>query len=459
MTRRRVLAAVHAGVWMLVLVTSGCGPSDSLQSGTPDGVSALAVSDQGVPPLSLPDLSSMEEWVQNEVRERHATLQDLRSKNPKASDVQIASAYGSLGLVLMAAKQYEAAAASYLNANALAAHDMRWPYYLGQLRLITQDRSEAAEWFERVLELAPSDEAALVSLARLYFDQGRFREADRLFTHATVIEPRSAAAWAGLGQTALADGDYRRAAESLERALEIDPGGGRAHYPLAMAYRALGERDLAAAHLERRGSRQPRLSDPLMLVYYDVLESAMMLERRGNQALEDGDYQTAIDFFRRGIDLEPNNSSVRQRLAAALVMTGDRQGAVEQLEEALRHAPDFAEAHVGLAALLELDGQLPEAIDRYALAVKYEPRYVEARLGLALALHASRQLEEALPHYLQVAETEPSVVEAWIGRAEVLILLERYAEAREWMNAARRVHPDQPDLRQLDELFTAASRP
>ena len=459
MTRRRVLAAVHAGVWMLVLVTSGCGPSDSIQSGTPDGVSALAVSDQGVPPLSLPDLSSMEEWVQNEVRERHATLQDLRSKNPKASDVQIASAYGSLGLVLMAAKQYEAAAASYLNANALAAHDMRWPYYLGQLRLITQDRSEAAEWFERVLELAPSDEAALVSLARLYFDQGRFREADRLFTHATVIESRSAAAWAGLGQTALADGDYRRAAESLERALEIDPGGGRAHYPLAMAYRALGERDLAAAHLERRGSRQPRLSDPLMLVYYEVLESAMILERRGNQALEDGDYQTAIDFFRRGIDLEPNNSSVRQRLAAALVMTGDRQGAVEQLEEALRHAPDFAEAHVGLAALLELDGQLPEAIDRYALAVKYEPRYVEARLGLALALHASRQLEEALPHYLQVAETEPSVVEAWIGRAEVLILLERYAEAREWMNAARRVHPDQPDLRQLDELLTAASRP
>ena len=410
-------------------------------------------------PSRFPDLSSMEEWVQNEVRERHATLQDLRSKNPKASDVQIASAYGSLGLVLMAAKQYDAAAASYLNANALAAHDMRWPYYLGQLRLITQDRSEAAEWFERVLELAPSDEAALVSLARLYFDQGRFREADRLFTHATVIEPRSAAAWAGLGQTALADGDYRRAAESLERALEIDPGGGRAHYPLAMAYRALGERDLAAAHLERRGSRQPRLSDPLMLVYYDVLESAMMLERRGNQALEDGDYQTAIDFFRRGIDLEPNNSSVRQRLAAALVMTGDRQGAVEQLEEALRHAPDFAEAHVGLAALLELDGQLPEAIDRYALAVKYEPRYVEARLGLALALHASRQLEEALPHYLQVAETEPSVVEAWIGRAEVLILLERYAEAREWMNAARRVHPDQPDLRQLDELLTAASRP
>ena len=462
MTERRRLSGRTAASWTLVVVAlvviSGCSGSDQTTARPSDGVSTPPPSTGDAPPVSLPDLSTMEEWVRDEIRERYAALQDLQSEDPKASTDAIASAYGSLGLVLMAAKQYDGAAASYLNANALVPHDMRWPYYMGQLRLITQDRVEAAEWFARVLELAPSDEAALVSLARIYFDQGRFAEADRLFTHATLIEPRSAAAWAGVGQTALAEGDHRRAAESLERALEIDPRGGQAHYTLAMAYRALGEPDLAAAHLERRGNRQPRLADPLMLEYYEVLASGMILEHRGNQALADGDYPTAIDFFRRGIELEPNNPSIRQRLAAALVMTGDYAGATEQLEEALRQSPGFAEAHVGLAALAELDGRLPEAINRYRQALESEPSYVEARLGLAQALHASRRFEESLSHYLQVTDAEPGFVEAWLGRADALIQLERYAEAREWVRAARRVHPDHPDVRQLDEAFAEALR-
>ena len=75
------------------------------------------------------------------------------------------------------------------------------------------------------------------------------------------------------------------------------------------------------------------------------------------------------------------------------------------------------------------------------------------------ALHASDRLEEALPHYLQVTETEPGFVEAWLWRAEALIQLERYAEAREWVTAARRVHPEHSDIRRLAEAFDAAPRP
>ena len=400
MMLRSGLAGVRATGWMtmvLGLVTlGGCSGSDQTTSPPSDDGSAFAASTDSVPTVSLPDPTTMEEWIQDEIRERYATVQNLQSQESRASDQAVASAYGSLGLALMAAKQYDPAAACYLNAIALVPHDMRWLYYMGRLRLITQEWAEAAEWFERVLEFAPSDEATLVSLGRIYFDQGRFSEAERLFTHATVIAPRSAAAWAGLGQTALAEGDHRRAAESLERALEIDPGGAQAHYPLAMAYRALGETDLAAAHLERRGKRQPLLADPLMLEY---------------------------------------------------------------LEAALRLVPDFAEAQAGLAALLEIDGRLPEAIDRYRLALESEPSFVEARIGLAQALHASDRLEEALPHYLQVTETEPGFVEAWLWRAEALIQLERYAEAREWVTAARRVHPEHSDIRRLAEAFDAAPRP
>ena len=352
-------------------------------------------------------------------------------------------------------KLFQTQGTSYLNANALAPGDMRWPYYLGHLRLMAQERTEASTWFERVLELVPSNEAALVSLGRVYADQGRYREAERRFSHATLIEPRSAAAWAGLGQVALVEEDNRRAVASFERALEIDPGGTRVHYPLAMAYQALGELDLAATHFGQRGGRQPHLTDPLMDAYNTVLEDATIFELRGSQALEQGDLQTAITYFRRGLERAPNDPSVRQQLAVALLSSGDRRGAAEQLEEAARLAPDRAEAHVELASLLQADGRYEEAVDRYALALKYRPGYVEARLGLAMALRVAGRLEESLPHFEQVARAAPGIIDTWIVGADVLVSLERYSEAREWVSDARRAHPDQPELKQLDEALGA----
>ena len=455
MTAHRSLARVVAGLWVLAVLAGGCAESDQSESDASNGASGPSGSTGRVMPVSLPDLSSLEGWVEDMVRERHVVVRDLESEVLKASDAEIADAYGSLGLVLMAAEQYDAAAASYLNANALVPDDMRWPYYLGHLRVMTQDQTQAATWFERALELVPSNEAVLVSLARIYSDQGRYREAQRLFSHATTIEPRSAAAWAGLGQVALAEGDHRHAAQSFERALETDPGGTQVHYTLALAYQALGEVDLAATHFERRGGRGPDLTDPLMEAYNDVLERARVFEVRGNQALGQGNYRAAIGYFRRGLEVAPNDPTIRQQLAVALLNSGDRRGAVAQLEEAVRLAPDFAEAHVGLASLLQGDGRHAEAVDRYALAVKHRPGYVEARLGLAMALRVSGRVEESLPHFAQVAQAAPGIIETWVVGADALITLERYAEAREWVSRARRVHPDQPELKQLDEALAA----
>ena len=146
-------------------------------------------------------------------------------------------------------------------------------------------------------------------------------------------------------------------------------------------------------------------------------------------------------------------------MAAALVQAGDPRAAAEQLEEAVRLEPEFALAHVGLAALMASQGRHQAAIDRYTLALGYDPQHIEARLGLAESMRASGRLEESLPIYAQVAEEEPVLVETWIGGAEALIRLERYADARQWVTAARRVHPDQPQLQQLDTaLARFASR-
>lgn len=460
MTRCRKPVVVAVASWLTAAV-GGCTPADRPEAAASDRSSPGT----NAPAVVLPDLATLDPQARDKVQDRYAAVQALHSADPPPSGADRARIYGGLGLMLMAANAYEPAEASFLNAVQHAPQDMRWLYYLGQLHLMREDHAAATVWFERVLELAPSDLATLVELGGAYLYLDRFDEAERLFTHATLLDRRAAAAWSGLGRVAFARREYPKAAEAFERALELDPGGTRVHYPLAMTYRSLGQFDRAAEHLEgfagegrrfdvRRGGRWPIQDDPLMLDYYNLLESATALEHRGNQALDGGDFAAAIDFFGRAVELDPENPLMRQRLGAALAFGGDNRGAAAQLEEALRLAPDFALAHVGLATVWAHEGRYPEAIARYELVMEYDPDYVEARLGLAQALRARGSLEAALPHYAQVVRDAPGFVEAWVGRADALVRLGRREEARTWLAEAIRAHPDQPDLRQFADAIT-----
>ena len=445
-----------AGVSVLIALAGGCAPPDRVDSGAGGGVSAPGrTAGESLPTVSLPDLSNLTAWVRDQVRERDAALRALR-EDPSASAAALVDAHGELGLVLLASEYYEAAAAIFRDAHARAPRDRRWPYYLGQLHLMKLDPPRAATWFERALERAPSDEATLVWLGRTRLDQGRPEDAEPLFAHAAAVEPRSAAAWAGVGRAALARGDYLRAVESLERALQLDPRASSVHYPLAMAHRALGRLELANAHLERRGARDPTLVDPLMVRFYNVLEGPVVFERRGAQALAEGDWETAAGIFRQGLALDPDDPSLRERLATALAMGGDFGAAVALLEETLRQSSGFARAHVSLAGIQALNRRFRDAIAHYETALQLDPYSLEARMGLAEAFRADRRPAASLAHYARVVQADPGAAGAWVGRAEALVRLGRHDEARAWLAEAQAVHPHDPAIARLAATVSAA---
>ena len=441
-----------AAVWFVGLSTAGCGGPDVPEGAAgPDGTVPRAeapLDTAALPPVALPDLSRLAAPAAAQVRARYRRVQD--ALDGAGSTVEIAAAYGALGLVLMAAEYFDAAALSYRHAEARSPRDRRWPYYLGHLHRMTEERGAAVAAFERALSLRPSDVPTLVWLGRARLDEGRPELAERQFRQASAFDPRSAAALAGAGRAALARRDFLGAAAYLEQALAAAPQASRLHYPLAMAYRALGEIELAEAHLARRGDVEPPLPDPLMEELDALLPSAMKLEGRGIRALRSGMWSAAVDYFRQGLELEPDNASLRQRLATALAAGGDTRAAVEQLEETLRRTPDFPRAHFSLGAIRALQGRRQEAVEHYRTALRLQEGYVEARMGLAEALRGAGRLAEALPHYLRVTEIDPGFAEAWFGRADALVRLGRLEEARAWLAEARAVHPDRPELARLE---------
>jgi tetratricopeptide (TPR) repeat protein len=406
-------------------------------------------------PIALPDLSSFEDSVQRQILNRHTVLA-VKLQNPATTQADLAAAYGDLARLLMAVGMNDLAVSGYLHAEARAPAEMRWSYDLGHAYLRSGDRSRAAAAFQQASRLSPADPRPLIWLGATSLDDGRPEEARAAFSRALALGPQLAAAWFGAGRAALALKAYTEAAQDFERVLAIDGRASAVHYPLGIAYRALGDPQKAAAHLRQRGDVTPELDDPLMQSDDDVLESSVGSEHRGMQALKRGDWRVAIAEFRKGLELKPDDVTLRYWLGAALYASGDGLAAEKEFRAVVQRAPDNADnanranAHFSLGAIEDAKGRRREAIEEYSAAVKADPTLPAARLRLAAALRTSGQPEASLAQYERAVDLDPRLVDAWIGGAQILIGLARYDRARDWLLRARDVHPERNELAELE---------
>ena len=445
-----------ACVLALALAVDGCGAAD----GEAPAAGSAAVADTEptvwqVRPVEMPDLSLLPESVQAQVRTRFATLAAV-SGRPNVPARELAQAHGDVGLILMATRFHTGAETSLRNAEALVPRDPRWPYFLGQLFLLTGDPSRAVEPFERALDLRPTDLPTIVRLGEAYLDRDRAADAERLFTHGQEVAPESAAVLEGLGRARLALGDPASAVALLERVLALDPQATRVHYRLALAYRGLGEQERAERHLALRGDGRPGLGDPLMQEYFWLLESADAYNTRGRLAMEAEEYESAVEMFRRGLELDPDSAEIRHALGLALYWMGDGDAAVAEFQEALRRTPDHAPTHQSLGIFLAQQRRFRDALTHFAAAAEHDPAQIDAHVGQAEMLRNLGDLAASVAHWRQVVTLDPTDAASWIEGATALIRLERYDEARAWLAEARERHSEHPGLRELTGTVDAA---
>lgn len=438
MTLPRGLACLAAGVLAVGAAATACTSNRNVES--------------ALRPVSLPDLSQMAETVQTQLRDGYMALTEVTA-NTAATSADRGEAYGEFGKLLMAAESFDMAELSFLNAHALMPDDMRWPYYLGHLYRTRGQPAETVVFFAKAAELRPDDAITLVWLGEAYLDQGRPEAAESVLAKAIALQPGSAAALFGLGRAALAKREYGRAKQYLENALGLAPRALSIHIPLAQAYRGLGDLATAEAHLRERGTVPVPQPDPLMDEVNGLLQSAEAYEFLGDNALGNGDWIAAGTHFRRGVELAPDNPTLRHKLGTALALAGDHRGAVAQFEEVIRQSPRFVRTRLSLGMLLESTGERQEAIAQLSAAVKYDPLYAEAHLRLAQILRQSGRLEESLSHLETAVGVDPRHGEARFEYAMTLIAVGREREAREQLIQGTRIHPDRPEFsRALEEM-------
>jgi tetratricopeptide (TPR) repeat protein len=415
--------------------------------------------------VTLPDLSKADEAVQVQARDLHAAL--LAKTKAGAADAELGEAYGALGMLLHAADYFQSAEPAYVNAERLMPTDARWPFYLARLYQTTGRAADAEIAFGRALALEPDDVPGLVRLGRMRLDRGDPAGAEALFVRAQRVAPRAVAALAGLGQSALAARQFDRAAAYLEEGLAADPRALSLHAPLANAYRALGQTAQAEAHLQRWRNTEIPLADPRSERLTALLESGLAYELRGIRAMSEQDWTQAAALFRTGIARSPADGpmarSLRHKLGTALWMMGDDGGAVAEFDRVVRSAPasgldePSAKAHYSLGIVMASRGREPVAIRHLSAAVRYQPSYAQAQLALGDALRRAGRFADALPVYEALIGIDPRATAGRFGYAMALVRLDRYLEARQWLEEALRIEPGQPDLLQALARVLAAA--
>ena len=392
-----------------------------------------------VPPF--PDVAALDAATQQRVRTEYESLLLVTRTDVEKS----ADAYGRMGALLLAAERQESAEPFLAAAQGANGRDMRWPYYRGHVRLALHDVEGAAAFFEQAHRLDPRQPGPLIWLAETDLMLGRAADAERHSAAATALAPASVAAWFRRGRAAVATKDYEHGVQYLEHALSLGSDADPIHYQLGLAYRALGDSSRAAAHLARKGGAGSVVPyDPWLDSLRTSLNGSSAYLNRGVEAMERRDWPTAISNLREATTLSPRDAGAQLNLGTALFLAGDRPGARSAFEAAIRAAPDLPKPRYTLGLLAESEGRDGEAIEQFAAAVRLDANYDEAHASLADALRRNGRVEESLAHYAAVLAVNPAASQMRFGYAMGLVRLGRFVEARDWLEEAVRLHPEQP---------------
>jgi len=207
--------------------------------------------------------------------------------------------------------------------------------------------------------------------------EGKQDKAIEEFREATSLDPQNARFHHALGNAYLRKQQLEPAIASFKRAVELNPRFSDALNDLGVAY--MNQKNWGAAiESFRRAVANPRYLNP---------ERAYM--NLGNIYHVQGQYEQAVEEYRRLIDILPQSPDGYFFLGRSLLAQGKAAAAREQLERAVKMDGTIAIFHLELGKAFLALGRMPEARDSLRRVLDLAPSGSEA--------DEARQLTRGLP--------------------------------------------------------------
>ncbi len=395
-------------------------------------------------------LNQIDLSVREQYRELKAALDERLAASPR-DPLQLAEAFGLLGMWHQTYRYPELAIACYANARLFNDRDPRWPYYQAHIYKIWGRMEEARDAFKKALELSPDDQPTLTWLAELELSTNRDAEALPLLEHALRLNPKNVRALLYRGRIALNQKQFDQARQWLEKAFQLQPEATKVRYALGQAYRGLGDLEkarelLTSAMVGIEHEVEPDLDDPAMRALAAIRISGRHFAELGQISIKKGDIPAAVEAFGKAVAAAPDKPGLRLRLAEALMMARRPKDAVAVLETAVKtfqdHAPTFSKLGLVYARL----GNWSEAERYFREAITLNPNYQEPRFNYAILLQRQGRCADALTHFETAIALEPNNGKQRNQRALCILELQGPRAAIAALEKDLTAVPGEPDI-------------
>jgi tetratricopeptide (TPR) repeat protein len=203
--------------------------------------------------------------------------------------------------------------------------------------------------------------------------------------------------------------------------------------PLAKAFH-----EIQLGHLEQAEAlcAEAAASDPqtaLLPTAYNLI---------GLARYQKGEFEKAIEVYRRAIDLNTELPEPWFNLAVAAHESGRLNEACDAYETAVRLDPNHAKAWSNLGSLHFQANRVPEAVEACRKAVAIKPDYAKAWDSLSTALLEMGESGEARAAAATAVRLQPGFASAHLKLGVLDFQEDRFEEARDHLLAVLEKHPD-----------------
>ena len=272
-------------------------------------------------------------------RDKVTFFSHIVSLNPKARNAHI---YLSSALT-RAGRPEEALAAARIAVEKRPDHADTYAI-LGALLIRTERFIEAEEILGRALEIDPSHKENRHNIAEMLRVQSRYEEALEAYRAVIEIDPEHARAHAYMGDVLVRLHRYADAVESLNKALTLIKAAPslRPNLPTAgLLHALLGKASWGLGRLEAGDEyfRRALELDPNNMVTIEYVAASHFRQKR---------YRQALDLFRTLLEIDPERAATHAHIGATLHFLGRTEEAIRSLERALSLDPTLETARTNL---------------------------------------------------------------------------------------------------------------
>ena len=157
------------------------------------------------------------------------------------------------------------------------------------------------------------------------------------------------------------------------------------------------------------------------------------------------DYANAADAFRRAIELDPQNADAYNNLGLAYANMSNYASAVDAYKKAIEINPQLADAYFNLGNAYANINNYASAVDAYKKAIEINPQNANAYYNLGVAYGELNDIANKIVAYKKAIEINPQYAAAYNNLGVAYGELNDYANAAENFRRATELDPQNAD--------------